>query len=227
MHLELKQGTGILLNAIPLTLDNSEVLTFPSNHTGYAFMGTLKYSLLSHFFLGLQFAGFKAKGTLSDATLEPEDNNAQAYVFGSDAIIGFNIRDTRKTGYRFEYQLYYKLGAMTLKVRETEIRNNTTTHNISISDAGVGILSGVGFDVKYNFSGRLGMIGSVEVNSISSSFTDVYRPYRMFFKSPHTVSNYLICSVGISYQLFGHNENKTLHKRKSRKLVNQHLPWSI
>ncbi|MEN8116789.1 MAG: hypothetical protein ABFS16_07405 [Bacteroidota bacterium] len=222
-RIEVKTGAGLLLNKVSLLSINKGVEFYiPGGETGFSAIIDFRQPVFSHFFVGYQFDYFAVDAELINIDPESgfEDTGTLSYIFGHSLTIGYNFRKTGNEDNKFDYQLYYKGGLVTLKIPETDITNHDPERTFSVSETGVGIIAGLGIGVTYDINPQLALTGVVEYNHIASSISDIFRPYRMFTKSPYYISRYSIASVGVSYKLFGQNS------RKGRKSTQDHLPWA-
>lgn len=231
-RIEIKSGTGVLLKQVPLGLNNSGILVIKAGEFGFSNVFNLKYTLSSHFSIGYQFDYMGIPGNASGYT----ENNYKATrvrstMFGNSINIDYYFKNTYRSNYKVNYYINYKLGAVSLTLSDKDKVNETLNQIISISDVGVGVLSGLGLGVCVILNERLGFTGKLEYNRISNSIGDIYNPHKMFTETPYMVSNYYVGTLGLSYKLFDKHGAEAIKKGssgkfKSKRKTKEYLPYS-
>ena len=82
--------------------------------------------------------------------------------------------------YKFNYQIYYKLGALSMTLANGEILENEIKQKVSLSDFGVGVIIGMGAGLSYVVNEKISIVWRTDYNHITSNFKDIYRVDKIF-----------------------------------------------
>lgn len=214
-RIEIGAGTGLLLNVIPLSLGANKNLHIPSGEFGPAGGLKFKHSFTKNFAMGYQL------DVLKFAAKVYEDGNGQiartgTNVYGNSLTIEYYLKNMFYEDYRYNVNVYYKIGFLALKLTNGRIKTGTTSKSVSLSDVGVGLLTGVGVGISYVINEQWSLSWRNDYNHILSSFEDFYRVDRIFTNTEHTVSHYGISTLGICYRF-----------KKEKKVTSKYyLPFS-
>lgn len=209
-RIEFRAGTGVLLNVIPLSLNDGKTLQIPAGEFGFSGGINYKHAFSPHFALGYQFDYLHFSGKVYDNSgKRTELSRAGTNAFGNSITLEYYLRTCIEDNYKFNYNIYYKLGALSLKLANGMIENQGIRQNISISDVGIGLIWGLGIGVYYRLNDQMALIWKADYNHISATTDYFYRLDKLFADTPSSVSHYGITTVGVSYR-FSHKKKITL-----------------
>lgn len=222
-RIEFRAGTGVLLNVVPLSLNDGKSLRIPSGEFGFSGGLNYKHNFTPRFALGYQFDYLHFSGRVYDNIGKyAEITRAGTNAFGHCFTLEYYLRSTIQDQHKFNYNIYYKLGALSLKLASGVIENQGIRQNISISDVGIGLIWGMGVGVYYHLNDQIALTWKADYNHISATMDYFYRLDKLFADTPSSVSHYGITTAGICYR-FSHKKKITLrnnlpfYKKNKRK----------
>lgn len=233
---ELKTGVGTLLSEVPdKYLDRINQVNIPTLKPGPVAIFSVKKGLTSHLEMGYQIDFMRFSG---DVNQEGEQEKITYHVvtqtLGNSFIAKYNLKPTNEFRPKYNYYILYRIGAISLKNNPTErlVDGSLATNTISAGDnsfiKNVAIVTGLGLGINYQLTSNLSMIGTVDLNRSADVVDDIYKPYKIFYKSPNTVNSYASIAVGLSYALnfsekkrstFFHSRNETDKKLLESKII--------
>lgn len=215
---EAKGGIGILLSEVPdKYLDRINNVNIPLKVPGPTGVFSVRKGFSGHLEMGYQFDYMSIHG---DVTQENRTYNVKTKAMGHSFVILYNLKNTNTNSSRFNYYGYYRVGALSLKNDPTEKVSNggqMPTAPVAGNEfiKNVAVITGIGLGLNYQLTGNLSLIGSAELNRSSDAGSDVYKIYKIFYRSENTVNNFASLTVGLSYNLNLSGTKKSRSKLRS------------
>ncbi len=201
--IDLKAGIGVMLSDVPEKyIERINNVNIPLTTPGAAGFLCIRKSITPHFELGYQLDYLQIDGKVTQNAI-PYQVKTQA--FGSNFLMSYNLRRTDKFRPEWNWLVYYKIGAVSLKNNPTQILNdgssipNTGSSGSSSIIKNVAVLTGFGLGVNHQISNNLSVIVTVELNRNADEVNDVYKIHKIFYHSENTVNNYIVAGIGMSY----------------------------
>lgn len=214
---ELKTGVGTLLSEVPdKYLDRINQVNIPTLKPGPVAVFSVKKGLTPHLEMGYQIDFMRFSGDVNQKVEQEEITYlVLTQTMGNSFIAKYNLKPTNEFRPKYNYYISYRLGAISLKNNPTErlADGSLAPNTISAGDnsfiKNVAIVTGIGLGINYQLTSNLSMIGTVDLNRSADVVDDIYKPYKIFYKSPNTVNSYASLSVGLSYALYFSEQKKS------------------
>ena len=216
-ELEIKTGTATLLTPVPdKYLERTNYVNIPLHTSGILAIFSVKKSISSHFEMGYQFDYIRIQGKVK---VSETDINVLTQAYNHSYLIQYNLKKTNEFKPLFNYFLYYKIGAISLKNDPLDkLPDGTVTNPDSKGKFlnNVAVLTGVGAGIKYQLNSNFSLTSSLELNRSSDAVEEVYQIQKIFYNSSHSVNSYIALSFGLSYWFnFSAQKESSYYKPKS------------
>ncbi|MFY9154020.1 MAG: hypothetical protein WAO52_18510 [Prolixibacteraceae bacterium] len=202
---EFMTGVGTLFSEVPEKyLDRINNVNIPTLKPGPTAIFSVKKGLTSHLEMGYQLDFMRIAG---DVNQEEVNYHVLTQTMGNSFILKYNLKPTNEFRPRYNYYIFYRIGAISLKNNPTERRSDGSLapNIISASDnsfiKNVAIVTGIGIGVNYQLSSNLSLIGTVDLNRSADVVDDIYKPYKIFYNSENTVNSFTSVALGLSYAI--------------------------
>lgn len=200
-----------MLTAIPdkyLNLVND--VNLPVRTVGPASLISIKKSVTPHLEIGYQFEYLQIRGDVKQDELT---FRVKSQALAENLTIGYNFRKTDRYRPRYNYLLYYKIGAVSLKNDPREIvpegkspsKFVSSVHNGFLKN--IAVLTGLGVELNHQLSDKLSLVCALEMSRNSDVAADICRIDKFFYHAASTVNNYATVTAGLCYT-FNLKDNK-------------------
>lgn len=218
--IDFRGGAGFLLSPVPdQYLFRINQVNVPMGVPGPAGIFGLRKSFSPHFEMGYQLEYIRARGDVD----EPSGlYRVTTQAINNSFVLLYNFRTRTEAQNRFNYQVYYKAGAIALKndplLKKADGSYETPTFATRQSFLGnAAVLSGLGIGVTHPLSGNLRIMATVELNRSSDTPAELYKLWNIFVNSRHSVNSFILTNVGVNYEFGFENPEKAKIRRASHK----------
>lgn len=209
--IDFKTGSGALLSEVPEKyLDRINNVNIPLRVPGITGILSVKKGLTPHFEMGYQFDYIRINGNVEQGN---STYNVLTQSFGNSFLVLYNLKKTDEFRPRFNFFVYYKIGAISLKNDPKEIMQDESLLPVNESSEGnkfinnVAIITGFGIGINHQITNNLSLTGTFELNRSSDAVGEVYKINKIFYHSSNTVNNYCSIATGLCYS-FNFSEHK-------------------
>lgn len=193
----------MILSDIPdIYLSRINNVNLPSHKIGMTNVFAVKKSMTSHFEIGYQLEYMNIQGNVKQ---EDVLYRVKTQALGNSFLLLYNLRKTDRYKPPFNYFIYYKIGAVTLKntPREIVAEGQFPTKFIPANNdqyiKNIAVMTGLGLGLNHQLSDHINLTGAFEINRNSDNGGDIYKPFKLFYNSKNTVNNYISLSFGLTY----------------------------
>ena len=222
----VKGGTVMLISEVPVPLENPRQylqyinnMNIPVWKPGIAGTLTTRKMLSAHWEMGYQLELLQLRGEAMRLTTTGSRSvtSVRTTGVGQNFTIGYVFREAWINNPKTNYTLAYKVGSLHINNRDERDQNAPNGNVMVETFSNVAVITGLVNEFTFNLNRDLSLMLTAEFNRSSDTPRDIYKPYKLFYYSSHTVNNFINISVGLSYQ-FGFVKNKINKDPKN-------LPW--